>query len=357
MLLLDERGFSFTPLAFLIMIPVIIIAVAFSGIINEINVISQIGIGGDVTYTAANNVFVSIEKGAKDGGRRAAYNATRNVIDNEARRMSNPFYGSGLSKVYIRQYVADAINNNTVETCLKIQNETGRQIYINNILIDSYSDKPFNASQINITQTDPFSFNIIIPGGVPVSAVQKDQNATFKTPPISVSVSIENLEDPYVWIKSKNRRSGVIYKYPFYTTQFKEYHFDNTILPATINNLHYCLNGTNNPSGITPRPYYFPTPNGTTFFDRLEGRSVSNDTPAGRMATFILGQPLEDPGYVNRNISCVDHEYFTLVLGTPIRVNDNIIQDPWHAAMGGKLTPFYLSDGYLGIFGLKRTYP
>ncbi|MDP3014372.1 MAG: hypothetical protein Q8M92_09035, partial [Candidatus Subteraquimicrobiales bacterium] len=275
---MDERGFSFTPLAFLLMIPIIIIAVAFSGIINEINVISQIGIGGDVTYTAANNVFVSIENGAKAGGRRAAYNATRYVIDREAQRVSNPFYGSGKSKEFIREYVANATNENIVNTCLKIQNETGRQIYINNILIDSYSDKPFNASHINITQTDPFTFNVIISKGIPVTVVQKDQNATLMTPQISVSVSIENLEDPYVWIYSKNRISNVIYKYPYYTTQNNDYHFAGQVYPNRLENLAYCLNGTNNPSGITPRPYYFPDQYGLSFFDRLEGRNVSTET-------------------------------------------------------------------------------
>ncbi|HMK54498.1 MAG TPA: hypothetical protein VK444_06925 [Methanobacteriaceae archaeon] len=360
--MMDEKGFSFTPLTFLIIIPIIIVAVAFSGIVNEINLISQIGIGGDVTYSAASNIFTSIEKGAKDGGRRAAYNATRTVIDNEALRKSNPFYASGTSKTAIKTVVADAINENTVKTCLEIQSQTGRQIYVNNILIDSYSDKPFNSSQINITQYDPYSFNVIIPGGIPISAVQKDQNATFKTPLLNVTVSIENLEDPYVWVKTKDRRSSVIYKYPYYTTQFKEYHFADTILSDNIANLNFCLNGTNNPSGITPRPYYFPDPNGLTFFDRLEGKSVSTDTPEGRMGTFILGQPLEDPGYLNpdgspKNISSVDHEYFTMVPGSVIKVNGNDIQDPWHAVFGGKITPFYVSDTYLGIFGLKRNYP
>ncbi|HNS25106.1 MAG TPA: hypothetical protein PKK85_03460, partial [Methanobacteriaceae archaeon] len=63
---MDEKGFSFTPMAFLIMIPILLIAISFTGIVNEINAISQIAIGGDVTYTAANNIIISIEKGGKD---------------------------------------------------------------------------------------------------------------------------------------------------------------------------------------------------------------------------------------------------------------------------------------------------
>jgi hypothetical protein len=358
---MDERGFSFTPMAFLIMIPILLIAISFSGIVNEINTISQIGIGGDVTYTAANNVIISIEKGGKDAGRRAAYLATRQVIDQEASRVSNPFYATGQSKQYIKNITTEAINNNTVATCLKIEAETGRQIYINNILIDSYTDKPFSSSQITIDQTDPYSFNVKIPQGFNLTVTQKGQNATIRTPPITTTVSIEGLEDPYIWVKSKDREASVIYKYPYYTSQFSEYHFADQVFSSKIENLAACLNGTGNPSGITPRPYYFTDPNGLSFFDRLEGRSASTEPSYSRMSTFVVGDPLrEEPGY-GVGMSAVDHEYFTAVQGpntiTIVNSVDGqtyVVRD--YGTQGWTPVVFRLSNNYMTQFGLQNTY-
>jgi hypothetical protein len=360
---MDERGFSFTPMAFLIMIPILLIAISFSGIVNEINTISQLAIGGDVTYTAANNIIISIEKGSKDSGRRAAYLATRYVIDQEAvvPKVPNPFFTTGASRTYIKNIVTDAINNNTVATCVKIQTETGRQIYINNVLVNDYTDKPFTSSQITIDQSDPYSMNVKITQGFNVTVVQNGQNSTIRTPPVSTTVSIEGLEDPYIWVKSKDRESNVIYKYPYYTSQFQEYHFDDQVYAIKLENLAACLNGTGNPSGITPRPYYFPDPNGLSFFDRLEGRSVSTEPSYARMSTFVVGDPLrEEPGYL-AGMSCVDHEYFTGVLGSntiTITNSDDgstyVVRD--YGIRGWTAVDFRLSDNYMSQFGLLNSY-
>jgi hypothetical protein len=78
---MDDKGYAFTPTTLLLLIPIIIVAVAYSGILNELNMVSAIAIGGDVTYTTALNVFSSMEKGTSDAGRNAAFNATRKVID------------------------------------------------------------------------------------------------------------------------------------------------------------------------------------------------------------------------------------------------------------------------------------
>ena len=50
---MDDKGYAFTPLVVLLFIPVIIIGVSFSGIVNEVNTLSSIAIGGDVTATVA----------------------------------------------------------------------------------------------------------------------------------------------------------------------------------------------------------------------------------------------------------------------------------------------------------------
>lgn len=46
---MDDKGYTITPMAFLLIIPVIIFAVAFGDIVNEINQFSTITIGSDVT--------------------------------------------------------------------------------------------------------------------------------------------------------------------------------------------------------------------------------------------------------------------------------------------------------------------
>jgi hypothetical protein len=351
--MMDEKGFAFTPLAFLLMIPVIIVAVAFTGIVNDLNSISQIAIGGDVTYTAANNVYISIENGAKNSGRNAAYNASRSVIDNEALRMTNPFFTSGTSKNYIAGIILDGINTNVVATCLKLESETGRQIYVNKILIDSYNDKPIQSSDITIYQTEPFSYNVNVTKGINITVTQNGQNATVKTPiTISVNVPLEGIEDPYIWVKTKDRRSAIIYQYPYYSySNQAEFHFADAVYPTYLQHLFDCLNGTNNPSGIGPRPYYFTDPNGLTFFDRLEGKSSSTDTIGARMTTFVIGDPLSED-YNGQQMSRVDHEYFSGVLGNEtIKINGNILYDPWSTP-----AQFRLSTNYLNFFGLQRNY-
>lgn len=346
---MDENGFAFTPMSFLMIIPVLIIAISYGNIIYEANLVGSIIIGGDVTYSAATTLFSAIQKGAGDAGRNAAYNATRKVIDNTA------FLPSGTSKNYVRDNVINSLNTYIVNASLEVEKQTGRQIYINGILIDSYNDKPFNTNNVNITQNDPFGFYVNIKGGIPIKIVQQnsDQVYELKTPDSSTYVTIEGLEDPYVWIYSKYRSSNVIYKYnysTYSTTYGYNYYFDQEV-NDTDNRLYHlwdCLNGTDNPSTITPRPNYFPDPNGLSFFDRLEGKNTSTEDNSVKMSTFIIGDPLmEDHG--RADISRIDHEYITGVVGTPIYIDGNQITDPTG-------TIFYLSNTYKSFFGLSSSY-
>ena len=75
---MEDKGYAFTPLAFLLFIPVIIIAVAFSGIVNEVNTLSAIVIGGDVTATVASNVVKTIRDDTADSGRNSAFHSNQN---------------------------------------------------------------------------------------------------------------------------------------------------------------------------------------------------------------------------------------------------------------------------------------
>lgn len=354
---MDEEGFAFTPLTYLLIIPVLVIAISYGNIVNEANLLGSLIIGGDVTYSSATTLISALQKGAGDAGRNAAYNATRQVIDRNVEDEGSPFFASGTSKTAITNNITQALNSHIVETAIKVKEETGRKVYINNVLIDSYTDTPFNSSNVYITQTDPFGFYVNVRGGIPIKIEQQngDQVYELKTPDISTYVSIEGLEDPYIWIYTKERTSNVIYKYSYYTysdVYGRDYYFDS-IVDTDENKLHNlweCLNGTDNPSGITPRPNYFPDPTGLSFFDRLEGKHTSSEPQEVRMSTFIIGDPLLENHYGRTDISRLDHEYVIgTEIGTPIRIGSNEITDPLGSV-------FYLSDGYKSFFELESNY-
>lgn len=352
---MDDKGYAFTPMVFLLFIPIMIMAIAYGDIANEANLLADITIGGDVTYTAATNIFQSIEKGASDAGRNAAYNATRLVIDNSTTNSTKIFFDSNTSKPYIKQLILNSINNHVITTCRSIENETGRQIYINNIPISNYTNATFFSSDINITQTEPFGFFVKVKEGIPIKIVQKDQSYEVYSPPISSYVTIEGLEDPYVWVNTKYRTSNIIYKYPYHTYSAvygHDYFFDEVAdkQEDRLYQLWNCLNGTDNPSNITPRSYYFTDPYGLSFFDRLENKTNSSSTsdPSTRMSTFIIGDPLLQD-HARSDISRLDHEYFASVVGTWIRFGNDPMLDP----MG---SVFYLSTFYKNFFDLKNQY-
>lgn len=338
----DEDGYAFTPLAVLLFIPVIIIAISYGNIVNEANMLAGLATGGDVTVTVAASIYSTIEKAAADAGRNAAYNASRNVIDNAE------FFPHGTSKANITGNIVDAINYNVINTSLELERQTGRQIYINDIPITNYTSATFTMADVNITQDDPFGFKVNIRGGIPIRIVQKEQVYEFRLPPTSAYVSIEGIEDPYIWINTKFRQSNVIYKYPYYATNgsYRDYRMNESVdSDSHLQNLWYCLNGTDNPSNITPRSYYFIDPYGLSFFDRLENRSKSADPEYTRMSTFILEDPLLEDHNGNQYISKVDRDYFRGIPGTAIRVRGSDMSDPLGAL-------FCLSQTYKDLLGL-----
>jgi hypothetical protein len=348
---MDDKGYTFTPMAVLLFIPIIIVAITYGSIVTELNTLAGIPTGGTVTYTTANNIISNIENGAGDAGRNASSNATRKVIN------ENKFFDNGKSKEFIAQNTAAILNAYIITSTLSLKNETGREIYINGTPIENYNQDTF--SNVAITQTDPYGFYVTLNGGVPLKVVQKDQVFETKTPPITTYVSIQGLEDPYVFRYTKgssntSRFSNVFYKYPYYTTGAlgPEYHFNDSVDTNNVRlyQLWNCLYGTDNPSGLSPRPYYFPDTNGLSFFDRLEGKNSSSDDSATRMSTFILGDPLqEDHG--RRDISRLDHEYIASTIaspniGTPIRIGNEPMIDPLGSV-------FYLSSFYKNLFKLS----
>ena len=354
---MDDKGYAFTPLAFLIFIPIMIVALAMGNIVNELNTVSTIAIGGDVTFTAATNVYTAIRDGAADAGRNAAYNATRQVIDDRDYLPD--------SKTYIRDRVVESLNTHVLLACKSLEAQTGRSIFINGISINNQTTQVFTAADVNITQEDPFGFYVNIRGGIPIQVTQSNQSYQGVTPPMKVYVSIEGLEDPYVWLNTKERTTSVIYKYQYYTSfgGVPNYHFaDAGTEQFKLHYLYEAMNGTSNPSQIYPRPFYFLDTHGLSFFDRLENKENSTTTspPATRMSTFILGDPLNEDHSTDA-ISFLDHEYFDGIAGTTITTRSgsttNILRQP--DASGAPNGPIiYLSSAYKTLLGLNGSpYP
>lgn len=345
----DEGGYVFTPMTVLLFIPIIIMAIAYADIVNEANMLAALATGGDVTITVVSSLYPDLEKAASDAGRNAAYNATRMVIDNATAMDPNPFFEPNQSKIYIRNRVVDALNVYIINSTLTLERETGREIYINDISVNNYTSAVLTTNDVSITQEDPFGFYVTIRAGIPIKVVQKGQSFEGKTPQLKAYVSIEGLEDPYIWINTKYRQSNVIYKYPYYATNgtYYDYRLNETVDDdGHLQYLWYCLDGTDNPSTITPRPYYIVDPSGLSFFDRLENRSSGTNSVAG-MSTFIIGDPLLEDHDGNQYISKIDREYFAGISGSTIKVRGHPFYDPLGA-------PFCLSDFYKELLGLAK---
>ena len=368
---MEDKGYAFTPIALLLFIPVIIIGISFSGIVNEVNSISSIVIGGDVTATVASNVVKAIKDDAQDAGRHSAFCATESVFDNYNKSISiNPFFGGPSTPIDSRTYIQNAtltfVNSNLTNTCRELELQTGRNITINNNPIDPQATNSvtiFTPSNMQITQSDPFGFNISldsIPVNITQNSTTNNQSSNFNTPKINVYISVEQLEDPYIWVNTIGRNNSVIFKYPYYTQSSSIiggnastiYHFADQVSAGKLNYLNESLAGSNQSFGNIP--YYFPDTHGLTFFDRLENRTnaTSLGPDSAKMSTFILWNPNYQnmPGY---KPSYLDHEYFAGINGTPITTT--------HAGVVTNVTDplgntFYLSSTYKTILGLLDNY-
>ncbi len=351
-MLFDEKGYAFTPLTLLLFIPIVILAISYGNIVSEANMLANIATGGDVTYAVSKDVIHNIELASKDAGRNAAYLATRHVIDNYTNRSAgSSFFGAGKSKLFVREKIVEGMNNHLINSTGKMAEGTGRTVYINDKILDVNSTHTIKESDVSIVQRDPYGFYVIVKEGIPVKVVQEGQMYVGKTPEIETYVSIEGLEDPYVWIGTKTRKtSNVINAYPYYSNASGEsYFFDNEVDGTNLhlNNLWYCLNGTDNPGEITPRPYYVPDTRGLSFFERLENGS-NVDPPSSKLSSFILGNPLQED-YQNKPTSSVDWEYINKVPGEAISIDGNELRDP-------EGTIFYLSKSSLTKFKLQTDY-
>ncbi len=368
---MDDKGYAFAPMAFLLIVPVMVLAISFNGVIGELNIISSIAVGGDVTATIAHNIVTAVEQDTADAGRYSSMLAVQTVVNRTNIYDNRPFFGKtgsnstgNNSKAFIVNSTANMLNKNITETCRVLEQQTGRDIYINGTYVDpkgTGSLNIFTANDLELTQKDPFGFYIKVKG-VPIRVVQRDasqnnnQAVQFNTPVRDIYVSIEQLEDPWIWVMTKHRNSSVIYRYPYYTSSGAiaggtsgDYHFADRRTPGRLNYLWECFSGAN-VTAMGYRPYYFPDSHGLSFFDRLENRTpaTSGSPPEARMSTFIIYNILqEDHG--NYPTSMVDHEYFSGVQGFVITSQGVTVKTP----SGNELL---ISTAYRGYLGLLPTY-
>ena len=362
---MDDEGYVFTPLTLLLIVPVIILAASYGNIINEVNNLSALVIGGDVTVTVGNNIVKSIQDTVSGSGRNGAYNATRKVIDSYNLNGTNPFFGPGTSKNYIiNNKILPALNTNLTSTCRQLQKQTGRNISITstsgtfNFTADNVNDSSttqiFQSQDIKITQSDPFGFNVTVPS-VPVTVTQNGQSLSFSTPAQNIYISLLQLEDPYVWVNTKARTSSLIYQYPYYDPSSNNYYFAKNASSGRLDYLWECMDGQNS-TELGSRPYYFPDPNGLSFFDRLEGGDVNaSESTASRMSTFIIGDPLQED-HKNIPTSCLDHEYFQAINGSSITTTNNADPNDVRFVIDPMGKTFYLSQTYKNFFKLQDNY-
>lgn len=362
---MDDKGYAFTPLAFLLMVPVVLIAVSFGGIVDELNTLSALFIGGDVTATIASDISTAIKQDVVGAGRGAALIAVETVVNNTRLGSDNhPFFsktGSNTSRAFIIDNTIKTLNNNITQTCRVLENETGRSIYIKNkatgnyTYIDPSGTDPvpiFQDTDLSISQNDPFGFNITVED-LSIMVVQNSntsgQSVDLSLPGGNYYITIEGMEDPYIWVNSKERNSSIIYGYSYY---YGNYHFADNISESTLNYLNETFLGL--PNSTIMHPYYFQDPEGMSFFDRLENNTNSNSDDSVRMSTFMIWDPLaEDHGF-NVKVSMLDTEYFKGTIGDFITTTKNKGKTTYVLCPNGK--NFVISNAALSRLGLQRTY-
>lgn len=379
-MLSDEKGYAFTPLTLLLFIPIVILAISYGNIVSEANMLANIATGGHVTYTVSKDIINNMKVSSERAGRNASYAAVHQIIDNYKFGKPEVFFSktdaSKGSKAFLKRKIAKGINDQLINTTIKLAEGTGRTVEIKHKRLTNNPNEDYIVdSDLEIYQTEPFGYYVTIKP-ILIKVEQEGQVYIGETPDITGYVSIEGLEDPYIWVNTDSKMSNVFYRYPYYSNKSgtgvsgniikEQYFFDNDFNASESDSrLHYlweCLNGTDNPSGITtPRPYYFPdSETGLSFFDRLENKTLKEKDPneEARMNTFVLGDPLfeaDDEAWHNafNVISSVDTEYFNNVRGYKVVLYNKTNGDKIGYLKDPSASPLVLSSKSIEKFNFR----
>lgn len=346
---MNNKAFVFTGMAFLLILPAIFLAASYFEMARYGNLGITISLHSDKVFIITTDLRETIAKAAQDSGRWNAYLAVKNITETFENLTSEKSLDYATQHSWYTDPEITTLNSSTA-----IENNIRASInYAITGLINNYSTSGVTLSVnngnnitdevISLYQKDPWGFYVNVTS---LPLFVQFGVATFNTtiPAISAYVSIENLQDPYIFVKTKGRSTNKIVRTPY--TPFNET-YDQTVANNTIYQLYTALIGSR--SNGDPRPYYHNSSDGLSFFCRLDGKNATQCTDDGaEMETFVVGDPLSKSG-----VSIVDHYYFTDVAGSGITISGSPMDVP---TASPNSYSFLIDDTHLSYYGLSRTY-
>lgn len=345
-----RRAFVFTGISFLLVIPAIMLAASFAGMIRYGEVGREIALDSDVVFYISKDMRETIEETAKKSGRWEAHQATKLIIDiyTDLTRTTNISYAKSHSffpdtgldpqgrniTTYLKDKIIETMNLRLNETVEELGKRSGKDIIFN--------DGNEITDELTISQSDPWGFYISV-SAMPLFVSGGGSSFNTTLPTFDVYITFEGLEDPYVFVQSEANSFSRIYRSPYepYNISYAE-----SWTMTRINNLYNVLIGSGTEDNPMPYYHYFGDSirdDGISFFSRLEGNSTNRPY---KIETFLIGDVLMNQSTADR----VDHAYFSNANGSAITVCTDDFKDP-------RGNVFYIDDDHLSYYGLVRSYP
>ena len=353
-----ERGFVFSGATLMLAIPAIILAAYFMNALEYGSYGISISMRADVVFYIQNDLKETETTALENCGRYITFMTIKNMTDRFDTLLSE--YGATVAKsrgffpyadmdgegrsseVYVRDKIAECVNDALISALRQLSNKTGMVIIIKDnsttMAALNGTGNLIERSDITLMQYDPWGFNLTL-ASFPLLIMNEEKKIFYNTslPTSKAYVSIEDLQDPYIYINSEARSSNKIERSIFLYDLDSDGASNNIINPFYI-----VLIGSGSES--EPRPYYYQADDGISFFGRLNGGTEPYADSSLRIETFVTGNPLELD-----STSLIDHYYFSGIAGDPICINDTYFTDP----LGNVV---YIDDTHLSFYGLNRSY-
>jgi len=293
---MNNKGFVFSGMAILLILPVLIMAASFADVIKIGNAGVSLNLRTDRLFQVKNDIEETVVSASISSGRYNAHQATLNLsLKFEELTQESGLEYASLHSFYTDSEVSASDSKSVIEDNIRssINNALGEVIgdYSTsdvNIIINNGNN--VTDQDISINQTEPFTFIVEI-DSMPlyIDFGFTTYNGTLNS--VTAVVPIEGLMDPYIFVKSWGRSTNRIFESP-YGNNISSFLYNDTIGGG---------------SSVNPRPYYHNNTEGLSFFCKLDGKTSSTctDIDASKMETFILGDPLSQT-----SASVVDHQYF-----------------------------------------------
>ncbi|MFQ5975443.1 MAG: CARDB domain-containing protein [Candidatus Hydrothermarchaeales archaeon] len=345
-----KSAFVFTGMSFLLVIPAIMLAASFAGMVRYGEAGREIALESDVVYYVSKDVRETILEITLKSGRWETHQATKLVIDTYVNltRTTNKSYAKAHSffpdtevdpqgrniTTYLLDKIIETMNQGMNDTIDELERRSGKEIIFN--------DGNEITDELIINQTDPWGFYISL-AEMPLRVTGGGGPAFNTTLPASdVYITFEGLEDPYITVMSEANAFSRVYRSPYEPYNGS---YDENVSQAKLENLYTALIGSGTEDNPIPYYHYFgdsTRDDGISFFSRLEGNSTNRSY---KIETFLIGNVLGNQSAATR----VDHGYFSNTAGSEIEVCLRDFEDP----LGNV---FYIDDVHLSYYGLERNY-